>query len=684
MVTMGDGNSTARTRARIRAAVCAVSLAAVALLSPSAASASGLGTGLANIVQPMGIAHGMGLIPTKPPRPSASAIARLRSAALTLPASVDLTANAMPPGNQGAVGSCAAWATGYTALGYWANVEGIAGGPFAPMYTYSQVTGGVDRGSTIEGNLTIDEQQGLDVQSDYWQGNFDYWDMPLLPERGQAVNWKLTHFANLLINPSASSTVTQQSIEAALAAGTPVTIGIPVYSNFFSVSSANQGYYAGISGSLAGYHAVTALGYDSTGLVIENSWGTGWGNGGFATLSWSFVNGYVFDAVAVSQLATGQPVSTAAPAVSGTPQQGQTLTASTGTWSPSATSYAYQWQWALAGSSQWHNTAGATSATFVPGTGALGLKLRVQITAANAGGQGASTSAAVGPIASGAPANTTAPTVSGTFRVGQTLTATAGSWSPTASSFTYQWQRSTNSGSTWTNILGATAARYVTTMADANADLRVLVAGMNLYGAGHATAAAPVGPVSGTPYSVSVPVVTGTPRQGQPLTASTGVWSPGGTSYQYQWQRLSSGSWVSVAGATAATYWPGAAALGEQIRVQVTAVNPYGQVTVNSGATGAVTSGAPANTSAPVISGSAIHGQPLVVTQGLWNAAVASIGYQWQRSTDGGASWVAVPDTTATYTPTVGDVNAKLRALVSATNAFGSNTAASAATAAIR
>jgi len=40
-----------------------------------------------------------------------------------------------------------------------------------------------------------------------------------------------------------------------------------------------------------GGHAIAAFAYDQNGVWIMNSWGTGWGNGGWAELSWDFVNG---------------------------------------------------------------------------------------------------------------------------------------------------------------------------------------------------------------------------------------------------------------------------------------------------------------------------------------------------------------------------------------------------------
>src|SRR5690349_5575804 len=55
--------------------------------------------------------HGLGLIaPANPQVLSKAEIQDVKAAAADLPASVDLTPWAMPVGDQGSVGSCAAWA----------------------------------------------------------------------------------------------------------------------------------------------------------------------------------------------------------------------------------------------------------------------------------------------------------------------------------------------------------------------------------------------------------------------------------------------------------------------------------------------------------------------------------------------------------------------------------------------
>jgi hypothetical protein len=90
------------------------------------------------------------------------------------------------------------------------------------------------------------------------------------------------------------------------------------------------------------------------------------------------------------------------------------------------------------------------------------------------------------------------------------------------------------------------------------------------------------------PVNTSPPIISGTPQDGQTLTASTGSWS--GTqpiTYGFQWQRCDSGgaNCVVIAGATGPTYLATSADVGRTLRVVVTATNSAGSAGATSAAT---------------------------------------------------------------------------------------------------
>jgi len=94
------------------------------------------------------------------------------------------------------------------------------------------------------------------------------------------------------------------------------------------------------------------------------------------------------------------PVNTVAPAISGNPTQGSTLSASQGTWTNGPTSFAYQWQRcnALGGSCQ--SIIGATGSTYGLGSADVGSTVRVSVAASNSSGSASAPSSAAGPIGS--------------------------------------------------------------------------------------------------------------------------------------------------------------------------------------------------------------------------------------------------------------------------------------------
>jgi hypothetical protein len=87
------------------------------------------------------------------------------------------------------------------------------------------------------------------------------------------------------------------------------------------------------------------------------------------------------------------PILVSPPTVTGTAQQGQTLTASTGTWGDEPDSYAYQWQHCDAAGANCTDVAGATASTYAVTAADVGFTLHVGVTATNRFGSATSTSA---------------------------------------------------------------------------------------------------------------------------------------------------------------------------------------------------------------------------------------------------------------------------------------------------
>lgn len=87
------------------------------------------------------------------------------------------------------------------------------------------------------------------------------------------------------------------------------------------------------------------------------------------------------------------PVNSVLPAITGTEEEGETLTCSTGTWSNTPDAYAYQWN--RSGSV----IAGATASTRVLAAADVGATLTCTVKATNLGVSAVATSAATGVIA---------------------------------------------------------------------------------------------------------------------------------------------------------------------------------------------------------------------------------------------------------------------------------------------
>jgi hypothetical protein len=88
------------------------------------------------------------------------------------------------------------------------------------------------------------------------------------------------------------------------------------------------------------------------------------------------------------------------------------------------------------------------------------------------------------------PIGISVPTITGSAQQGQTLTATAGTWTAPDATFAYQWQQCDAAGANCVDVAGATGQSYAVTPADVGKTLHVVVNATNRFG----TAAAPSAP----------------------------------------------------------------------------------------------------------------------------------------------------------------------------------------------
>ena len=390
--------------------------------------------------------------------------------------------------------------------------------------------------------------------------------------------------------------------------------------NTFYRASVTDGYY--LSDSRSYPYGVTVTRQttgtrDETALMARDA-GSGKYPGAY-TAGQSFSTGHVTVRVnsigstaSVTVTSTEEAPSTVGtPTVTGTPKVDVPLTAAEGTWSPTPTSYTYRW---LANDTV---IDGATASTYTPDASRLGQQVSVEVTATRSGTTlGTATSAKVGPVASGTFTAGT-PSVSGTAKVGRTLTASTGTWSPTPNSFTYQWLADDVA------VSGATGATFVPGTAQVGKTVTVRVSGVRTAYAPSPQTSAETAPVAPGDLQAGTPSVSGTAKVGRTLTASTGSWSPA-PGFSYQW--LADGS--PVAGAASTTFTLTASQLGKKMSVRVTgALSGYATASRDSVQTAAVAAGT-LTAATPKITGTAKVGKKLTVARGTWSP-LPTFSQQW-------------------------------------------------------
>jgi hypothetical protein len=200
-----------------------------------------------------------------------------------------------------------------------------------------------------------------------------------------------------------------------------------------------------------------------------------------------------------AKVAASIATNTSAPTISGTASVNGTLSGGRGSWSGyPAPTYTYQWlRCSTSGAaadalqSGCSTITGARSSTYKVTGLDYGKYLRLKVVGTNSLGVDTKYSAATTKIAGLDPANTVAPSISGTPKVGSTVTGVRGTWTgvPTPT-LSYQWFRCRSAGSTssatptgCTLISAATSSTYRLVAADKTAGyLRLRVTGTSAEG----------------------------------------------------------------------------------------------------------------------------------------------------------------------------------------------------------
>ena len=298
----------------------------------------------------------------------------------------------------------------------------------------------------------------------------------------------------------------------------------------------------------------------------------------------------------------------------------------------------YQWQRSTDGGSSYSNLSGQTSSSLSLSSLTVSSdQYKYRVIVYGNGNAVSQTSNAVTltvlPVItiSAQPQSATTNTTSQSFSV--TASASVGG------TLSYQWQRSTNSGSTWSNLSGATSSSYsqtsITTSFNSYQYRCVVSANYGASSVNSSAAVLTVQPVITISVQPASQTVT-SPSVSFSVTASTSI---SGNSLTYQWQRStdSGSSWSNISGATSSSYTDSSVAYsysGYQYRCVVsqtlaTSVNSNAAtLTVNSGIT--------------------INSQPASQTTSTTTATFSvqasitfsgTLSYQWQRRPDSNSSW---------------------------------------------
>ncbi|MFT3704352.1 MAG: FG-GAP-like repeat-containing protein [Agriterribacter sp.] len=190
----------------------------------------------------------------------------------------------MPPVQDGGgQSSCVGWAVGYYLKTYQESIEkgwNTSVNAYSPSWIYNHINGGVDRGSSVASAMQLLVDTGCDFKDNFPYSATNYTTQPDEASFRNAFHYKAQSWSYV---PKSAD-----DMKAWLSDGKALVISIPMYPDLDHLNASNP-IYDNFSGTSRGNHAVCVVGYDDGRQAFKfiNSWGTGWGLGGYGWISYA-------------------------------------------------------------------------------------------------------------------------------------------------------------------------------------------------------------------------------------------------------------------------------------------------------------------------------------------------------------------------------------------------------------
>ncbi|MDO9458455.1 hypothetical protein [Nocardioides sp.] len=209
----------------------------------------------------------------------------------------------------------------------------------------------------------------------------------------------------------------------------------------------------------------------------------------------------------------------------GTPRNGETLTVVTGAWAPEPGSYSYQWKRDGA------VIPGATSASYTLKDADVGVPVTVDVSGVKTGyplvPRASQPVTPAGQTMTGAPV-----TITGTAAMGELLTGGPGAadWVPSYARLTYAWYAGQ------TLVQSGASRNYRVTPAVVGQRITLAVTATKSGFDPKTTLSEPTAVVARGRLTAGTVQISGTPKVGSTVRASTGYWKPTPVTFTYRWK----------------------------------------------------------------------------------------------------------------------------------------------------